>query len=92
MSITRIAVLRDNVVANATAGGIDKPVYAVATAGQPIRYGIGVTILGPSAFKYDPNGCPDLGTRVWVETTSDVIVAGVVESPGSGIPSTCGGC
>jgi hypothetical protein len=94
MAITRIAVIRENVVANADNPETKLPVFAVATEGRPIRYGMGVVLLGPSTFKFDPAGNPQLGNRVWVETTGEVIVTETPNSTGSGLMmfSDCGRC
>jgi len=50
-----------------------KPVITCKTGGKNI-YGNTVKIFGPSEVKYSPDKPLSCGAKVWVETTSEVII------------------
>ena len=61
--------IRDNVK------GSDKPVFTVKQ-GKKNSYATSVEIQGPSKLVYSPNKPLGCGARVWIETTSPVLLEG----------------
>jgi hypothetical protein len=75
VTIKRILVNRRAIETNAEAGRVVAAVYTLFD-GDTIQHGNGMTVLGPCVFKYDPTAAAEYGRRVWVETTSPVVVMG----------------
>lgn len=68
----RIFVDREAVQRNADSGTHD-PIFVVLESGK-LRKGGTVIVMGPSVFKYNPNGCPECGSRAWLETAAQIIL------------------
>ena len=70
--ITRIHVNQHVIRRNAKTGG-QEPVLTVKS-GKSNTYAHSVQILGPSNVVYSPCKPLSCGARVWVETTSEVLI------------------
>ena len=70
--ITRIHVNQHVIRRNAKTGG-QEPVLTVKS-GRSNTYAHSVKILGPSNVVYSPCKPLSCGARVWVETTSEVLI------------------
>jgi hypothetical protein len=96
MGMKRILVNRSAIEHNAEVGFAALPVYTVIE-GEEIRYGNSLVLMGPSVMKYDPNGSPEMGRRVWIETLADVITHGgsngdLTEEELALLDTPCGDC
>lgn len=69
---TIVHVNQHVIKANAKTGG-RQPVLTVKTYKEN-RYAHEVEILGPSKIVYSPDKPLSCGARVWIETSSDVLV------------------
>lgn len=68
----RIHINQHNIRHNKKTGD-NKPVITVKTY-KSNEYGHEVTILGSCKIKYSPDKPLSCGARVWIETTSEVVV------------------
>ena len=75
--ITRIHVNRHKIDGNRKHGTND----AVLTVkrGKRNDYGVEVQVLGPCTIVYRPDKPLPCGARVWIETTSDVVIKPAAE-------------
>tara|TARA_R110002012_G_scaffold45136_1_gene120195 strand:+ start:672 stop:890 length:219 start_codon:yes stop_codon:yes gene_type:complete len=68
----RIHINQHNIRHNKKTGD-NKPVITVKTY-KSNEYGHDVIVLGPCKIKYSPDKPLSCGARVWIETTSEVVV------------------
>lgn len=71
--MTRIHVRRDIIAKDKKTGLVGNAV-GVETTGQRKRYGVSVTINGPSRIIYRPEKPLKCGAKCWIETMAPVVV------------------
>ena len=76
---SRVHVRRDLIARDRKTGETSAAV-AVETTGMRKRYGVQVTLTGPSKVIYRPDKPLSCGARCWIETWSPVLVHQSVDS------------